>query len=367
MNETANISGAFNHMTKRDRVLATLNLQPVDRCAILEQLSYNPRVIADWTGKPIQGFAYTVEDICAVIRQTCDLAMPPVAPRGTARITTPDGFVTQHDNWTSWHVTRPFRDAEGARDWLQALTRRLRDAPFDPDRTRDDYRRFMLDLQAKMGDTVILNYSWTGFCHAFDSMGLEIFTFFQLDYPDVFKDYLETSVATELRRVHAVADPTLSPVILIPEDFATKQGPIFPPDFLREFHYPYVRRLVEAWHEHGIKVLYHSDGNWKKAIPDLIACHVDGFYCLEANCGMDIVELKNTWPEKVWAGGVDGVDLMERGTPEQVRAEVCRQIRQTRALETGGLFVGSSSEINPPIPPENFRAMIETVWEKTSP
>jgi len=90
---------------------------------------------------------------------------------------------------------------------------------------------------------------------------------------------------------------------------------------------------------------------------------VDGFYCLEPNCGMDIVELKNAWPERVWAGGVDGVDLLERGTPEQVRAEVRRHIAATRALETGGLFIASSSEINPPIPPENFRAMVEAVRE----
>ncbi|OPZ25197.1 MAG: hypothetical protein BWZ02_02564 [Lentisphaerae bacterium ADurb.BinA184] len=67
-------------------------------------------MIADWTGKAITGFTCTVDDICEVIRQTCDLAMPPVPPRGTARVTSPDGFVTQHDDWTSWHVSRPFSD-----------------------------------------------------------------------------------------------------------------------------------------------------------------------------------------------------------------------------------------------------------------
>ena len=350
-------------MTPLERVLATLNHQPVDRCAVLEQLSYNPRVIADWTGKAIEGFDYTLDDICAVIRQTCDLVMPPTAPRGTARVTTSDGFVIQNDNWTGWHVSRPFSDADGARDWLLARTRALREAPFDAARARDDYRRGVLEWQAKIGDTVILIFSGTGFCMPFDSMGLEIFTFFQLDYPEVLKAYMEASVAAELRRVHAVADPTLSPVILIPEDFATKQGPIFGPEFLDEYHYPYIRQVADAWHEHGLKVLYHSDGNWKPVIPALKACQVDGFYCLEKNCGMDIVELKNAWPELVWSGGVDGVDLMERGTPEQVKAEVRRHIRETSALATGGLFVASSSEINPPIPPENFRAMVEAVWE----
>ena len=354
-------------MNKLDRVLATLRHQPVDRCALLEQLSYNPRVIADWTGKTVQDFSYTVDDICTVIRQTCALVMPPGAPRGTARVTTGDGFVLQNDNWTTWHVSRPFADAEGARNWLLRRTTGINAAPFDAAKARADYRRSMLELQSKIGETVILNYSGTGFCHPFDSMGLELFTFFQLDYPEVLKAYIEASVARELRRVHAVADPALSPVILIPEDFATKQGPIFPPAFLHEFHFPYVRKLADAWHEHGVTALYHSDGNWRKVIPELIACGVDGFYCLEPNCGMDIVELKNAWPDMVWAGGVDGVDLMERGSPEQVRAEVRRHIRGTRALETGGMFVASSSEINPPIPPENFRAMVEAVWEERRP
>lgn len=349
-------------MSVRERVEATLHLQPVDRCALLEQLSFNPRVIADWTGKPIADFDYTLDDICAVIRQTCDLVMPPVAPRGTARVER-DGFVTQHDNWTSWHVRRPFSDEHGAADWLRRNTAALQAAPFDAGRTRDEYRQAMGALQAKIGETVILNFSHTGFCHPFDAMGLEIFTFFHLAYAEVWHTHLETVTAREVRRIRAVADPALSPVILIPEDFATKQGPIFPPDFLQAHLFPYVRRLTEAWHEHGVKVLYHSDGNWKKVIPGLKACGVDGFYCLEPNCGMEIVELKNTWPELVWSGGVDGVDLLERGTPEQVKAEVRRQIRATRALETGGLFVASSSEINPPIPPENFRAMVAAVRE----
>ena len=98
-----------------------------------------------------------------------------------------------------------------------------------------------------------------------------------------------------------------------------------------------------------------------------MATGVDGFYCLEPGCGMDIVALKNTWPEMVWAGGVDGVDLMERGTPEAVRAEVRRHIEETDALATGGMFVASSSEINPPIPPENFRAMVAAVGELRNP
>ncbi|MHB9134364.1 MAG: uroporphyrinogen decarboxylase family protein [Armatimonadota bacterium] len=350
-----------DRLRKRERVEAALYHQPVDRAPILEQLSYNPRVIADWTGKPITGFAYTLDDICAVIRQTCDLAMPPVAPRGTARETTADGFVVQHDNWTSWHVSRPFHDEHGAADWLRATTLRLRADVLDAAAERARYRDGMQALQAKIGDTVILNYSQTGFCHVFDSMGLEIFTYFMEAYPEVMADYMGVVATREVARVHAVADAALSPVILLPDDFATKQGPLFSPAFLQTYLYPAVTQVTAAWHEHDITVIYHSDGNYQRAIPDLLACGVDGFYCLEPNCEMDIVALHARWPQVVWAGGVDGVDLLERGTPEEVKAEVCRHIRETEALATGGMIVASSSEINPPIPPENFRAMVHAV------
>ena len=353
-------------MSKRERVGATLNHQPVDRAALLEQLSYNPGVIAMYTGRQIEGFNYTVDDICVVIRRTMDLIMPPIAPSGTERMTGEDGFVTQNDNWTTWHVSRPFDDEKGACEWLRRRISGLCDAGSDPGAAREQYRLEMTALQRRTGDTVILNYSHTGFCDVFNKMGLEIHTFFCLEYPEVLAEYMERSTARELARVHAVADPTLSSVILIPEDFSTKQGPIFPPKFLHEFHYPYVKRLTDAWHEHGIKVIYHSDGNYRKAIPDLMECGVDGFYCLEPNCGMDVVKLKNRWPEMVWSGGVDGVDLMERGTPDQVRAEVHRHIHDTNVLDSGGIFVASSSEINPPIPPKNFRAMVDAVGELRS-
>jgi len=354
-------------MTKPERVAATLNHQPVDRVALHEQLGYNPGVIEMYTGRKVEGFDYTADDACVVIRKTMDMAFPPASPRGTERFTNDEGFVYQNDNWATWHVSRPFDDEVGARDWLVKRTESLRDRPFDADAVREGWRGYMLGLQAKIGETVILDVSATGFCGVFDSMGLELFTFFHEDYPEVLAEYMELSTECEIRRVHAKADPQLSPVILIAEDFSTKQGPIFSPEFLWTHHYPYVKRLADAWREHGFKVLYHSDGNYRKAIPELIECGVDGFYCLEPNCGMHIVGLKNEWPEMVWAGGIDGVDLMERGTPEQVRQAVHRDIRETDALRTGGMFVASSSEINPPIKPENFKAMVDAVGELTNP
>lgn len=355
-------------ISKRERVERTLNLQAVDRVALHEQLSFNPGVISLYTGKRIVGLEYTYEDICAAIRKTLDACFPPVAPRGRDRTVDADGFVIQRDNWTSWTVSRPFHDVAGAREYLLHKTEGMVEAAFDAGREREQYHQGMHRLQSLIGETVIISYPvGTGFCNCWSRLGLELFVYLYDEDPSVITDYVETYTAKEIRRLHAIADPALSPVVLIAEDFATKQGPIFSPALLRREHFSRLRRVTEAWHSHGLKVLYHSDGNWKSVIPDLVDCGVDGFYCLEPSVGMDIVELRKAWPQHVWAGGVDGVVLMERGTPEQVRREVHRQIRETDALNSGGIFIDTSSEINPPIKPENYRAMVDAVGEVLNP
>jgi hypothetical protein len=351
-------------LSKRERVERTLSLQPVDRVALHDQVSYNPGVISLYTGRRIEGFDYTLEDICTVIRKTLDACFPPVAPRGNARVTDAEGFVTQHDNWTSWTVSRPLCGVAEARDYLLGRAERMREAEFDAEQARQAHRDRMAGLQRLIGDAVIIDTSSSvGLCACWHRVGLTLFSYVLAEYPAAISAFMEAYVCAQIRQAHAVADASLSPVVLIADDFATKHGPLFSPEFLRREHFPRLARLTQAWQGYGLKVLYHSDGNWRSVIPDLVECGVDGFYCLEPALGMDIVKLKRTWPGHVWAGGVDGVDLMERGTPQEVAAEVRRQIEQTDALSTGGVFIGSSSEINPGIKPENLRAMIRAVAE----
>ena len=85
-------------MTRRERVEATLNHQPVDRAALHEQLSYNGGVIEMYTGKRVEGFDFTLDDICTVVGRTLDMCFPPAAPRGRERITTGRWPETCHED-----------------------------------------------------------------------------------------------------------------------------------------------------------------------------------------------------------------------------------------------------------------------------
>jgi hypothetical protein len=375
-----------DRLTKRERVMRTVRHQPVDRVVLHEQLSYSTSVVSHFAARSIAPFGYTPRDVGRAVRQSLDTCFPIFSLKGTDTVRTRDGFVVRNDNWTSWRVARPFDDEDGAARWLRERTNAMARSGFNPhtavdvggkgddqgeeafaaERVRREYRSWFLGLQELVGDTVIIDFTFTGFCDLFDLMGLEIFVFFAQKYPHMLRDYMDVSIANELRRVDAVADPTLSPLILIPEDIATKHGPIFPPAFLEQYHFPYVQKLAEAWRHRGYTVIYHSDGNYQNVIPQLMAAGADGFYCLEPACGMDVIALKKRWPAMIWAGGLDGVDLMEKAGPERVAREVRRQIRETDALASGGLFMATSSEINPTIPAENFLAMVAAVGECTN-
>ena len=345
-------------LSKRERVERTLNLQPVDRVAIHDHL-INPGVISFYTGRKIDGFSWSLEDVCKATKNSMDMCRFPAMPSGTDRITSEDGFVLQRDNWTSWWVKRPFSDSKGLKEYYLREIERMRTTEFNPEKERENYRKKFLNIQKLIGDAVIMDTSQAGLESCWTKAGIDLFTYLYYDEPEIIREWLTVFAENEIRRVNAIADRKLSPVILVVSDLASKIGPIFSPDFLRKEHFPHVKKLTDAWHRQGIKVLYHSDGNWKELIPDFLKCGVDGFYCLEPAVGMDIIELKKKYPRVIWAGGLDGVDLMERGEPEEVRKEVKKQILETDALNTGGLFLGTSSEINPPIKPENYRAMIE--------
>ena len=356
-----------DRLSKYERVERTVNMQSVDRVMLHEQLSYNPAVLEYYLKKKIDGYNFTKQDIGKVVKMTLDATFPVFMPYGLGHEVKPDGFEYRLDNWTKWLAKRPFTDEHGACEWLKTQIKQLEDAlrDFKPAEERKKYHSYMMEQQSYIGETVMIDWSiMTRFCEIFDKMGLEIFSFFYLEYPEVMLRFMELSTEYSCRKVRAAGDNSITPVVLIAEDFCSRTGPIFSPETLYHIHYPFIRQLTDAWHEVGLKVIFHTDGYFKTVIPDLIACNVDGFYCLERSCGMHIEELAIEYPDMIWAGGVDGVGTMEFGTKDDVRAEVLHIIDTTNALKRGGIIIDTSSEINPTISAASFEAMVNAVNER---
>ena len=131
-------------------------------------------------------------------------------------------------------------------------------------------------------------------------------------------------------------------------------------DMWARFIKPYHVRLNAAVHEHGARIIYHSDGSIMDAVAGLVDMKIDVLQALQFDAaGMDAVELKAAYGGQLsFQGGVSVQQTLPFGTPDQVRAEVKHLIATLG--RNGGYILGPSHCIQAGTPPGNIYAMFET-------
>jgi uroporphyrinogen decarboxylase len=149
------------------------------------------------------------------------------------------------------------------------------------------------------------------------------------------------------------------------DDLGGQATPLFSPRTYRELVKPlhaelfaFIRARTRA------KVLFHSCGAIRELLPDLVEIGVDILNPVQVSAaGMETAALKRDFGRDLvfWGGGVDTQGVLDRGTPDAVRAEVARRIAD---LAPGGGFVFASvHNIQANVPPENAAAMWAAVRE----
>lgn len=361
---------ARDTMTSRERIDATLRGELPDRVPVFDLIQNIP-LIEQVTGEKLTP-ANGLDLLCRTIGQCLDITRGIAAPAEERTFTTEDGFVYKQEWWTTWLIGRPFDDLTGALEHIrhnidELYNRRPGDmwtfagrANVWGSATRSPREQF-LELQEKVGENTVIfpNESPVGLDTAYPRLGLELFTYAYAEEPDLVSAWLEALNWAEIQRVHETADPTLSPVALVYADQADKNRTIFSPAFLRREFFPRLRKLMEAWHSHGIKVIFHSDGNLWQVLDDFRAAGVDGINPLEPLSGMYAGCVRDSYPDWVLMGGIDASQLLPFGSADDVRAAVRRTIRE--AGLNGRLWLGSSTEIHPAVPVENALAMWDEI------
>lgn len=161
--------------------------------------------------------------------------------------------------------------------------------------------------------------------------------------------------------VESIRRLNLKTAIHIHDDFASLRGLFFSPRLYERIFLPAMARMCEAFHAEGVKVIYGGEGRTMDVLPDLVAAGVDALCCLEPRAGMDIVQLREKLGEEVvFFGNICNTVLLTRGTKEEIRAEVLRQMRLARR---GRCIVGPTHSVSDEVPPENFDYMWRLIQE----
>lgn len=351
-------------MQPRERVLLAFDHQHTDRPPIYD-LPRQDGILEHVAGQAIAESNKEAVVHTAISRSldiTRNLRYPVLAPY-TA--TDADGFTIHHERWTRWTLDRPFSDSASLAAWARADIGRTEQ--IDAVQWMERYESTFARQCAAIAPTVLM---WTieagsGFFSVANQCGLELFSYLWADEPALLSEWIAARWDLGLRKVKALTQPDLSPIAFIGEDISDSQSVMYPPRLLRQEMFPRLKETVRAFHDKGIRVVFHSDGNVMPIIGDLLACEIDGLNPIDPLGGMDLALLKERYGNVLTLiGSIDCSYLLPYGAPRDVQRQVRAHL--ATAWHNGGFVIGSTSELHSAIPVANVLAMWEAARQASA-
>ena len=189
-------------------------------------------------------------------------------------------------------------------------------------------------------------------------MGLEPFSYALHDQPDLVEAICQR--VGELATATAAYAATIDNVdmMFLSDDLGFFSGTLVSPDVIRRYVVPHYKKIADVTHQAGNLVVFHSCGNVYKMMDDFIDdVGIDAKHSYEDKI-LPVEEAYRRWGDRVAVlGGVD-MDLLGRGTEQQVRART-RQILEVCGTKGTGYALGTGNTAANYIPRQNYLAMLD--------
>ena len=152
-------------------------------------------------------------------------------------------------------------------------------------------------------------------------------------------------------------------VLALGDDISMQTGMLMSPRMWRKWFKPRLAKVIQEAKavNPDLLVQYHTDGDCRAVIPELIEVGVDILNPVQPEC-MDPVAIKNEYGDRLSFSGTIGTQTtMPHGTPEDVRAAVKKMVETVGA--GGGLLLAPTHVLEPDVPWENIVSFVEACKE----
>lgn len=188
-------------------------------------------------------------------------------------------------------------------------------------------------------------------------MGYAPFALALYDAPDLIAAMVERIWNIFVPIADALLDFDSVGGLITGDDMGFKTATMIAPEHLRRYIFPYHKKLAELAHARDKLYILHSCGHLETVMDDLIDdVKIDVKHSFE-DVIIPVEQFKARHGRRVGvAGGID-VDLLTRGTPDDVRART-RQVLDA-CMPGGGYALGTGNSVANYIPVRNYLAMLD--------
>lgn len=349
-------------MNSRQRVLRTLNFQPVDRPAydLMEGCVWPELQEYFRQQHGLETYDQVIEFLDPDFRWTFlnyrppQDAPPPVAPAAPGNLLPADQRL-----YSKTVVDGPLAQAETVADVERYHL---------PDPSAW-YPADYAPLRARFPDHALvfcpgwMPLFWTA-CEAF---GMQSALVNLATRPALFDAFIQRyhAFCMDILRRGAQGASGYCDIALLGDDFAHQQGMLISPAMWRRHIKPYLAEQVRVLRENGLLVLYHSCGAVRPILPDLIEIGVNALLVFQTTArGMEAASIAQEFGGKLaFYGGIDIQRLLSYGTPEQVAETVRANVAAFAGC--GGYIVANSHHTVPTIQGANLVAMCRAARQST--
>ncbi|MDK3156416.1 hypothetical protein QPK87_07480 [Kamptonema cortianum] len=346
-------------MTRKERILAQLHGQPVDRIPMFggwnlgaANLAQMARMeLGEFMKDPFAGMIAANQRLGVDAITTC-----PIVPQSEEEMR--QGSVEEH---RFEHCTPEdlLERAEKTPDEEGKLL-----ADFDFDKSKQGYLDWYRQFLPRLGGIEALPTHWECIANfqLYFQYGYKAFLEACGLYPDeVEKIFWADSVVTRARNQALAAvfrELNLIPMIFCGHDICDNKAPMVSPRFLKQRYWKHARYSIEPLLEAGIQLFHHCDGNIMPLIDDILDIGFSGFQGFQYECGVDprVIRAKKTKTGATpkFLTGLSVTRTLPYGTEQDVRDEVDYFLECTEGGK--GMFLFTSNVTGVEVPPQNVCA-----------